>query len=116
MIKVVYNDCYGGFGLSREAVLLARKLSGNPNWGGPCIIGDVYAGGVLVADDYGHCDNVARTDEFLVKVVEILGDKANGRYAKLKITSVPKGTKYRIDEYDGMESVMCMDDYHWDTA
>ena len=33
MNKVVYNACYGGFSLSREAVILARELSGDPEWG-----------------------------------------------------------------------------------
>jgi hypothetical protein len=52
----------------------------------------------------------------LVQVVEQLGDKANGSYAKLFITDVPSGTKYRIDEYDGLESVMTIDDYEWSIA
>jgi len=26
------------------------------------------------------------------------------------------GTQYRIDEYDGMESVMTIDDYEWSIA
>ena len=40
--KVVYNGCYGGFSLSREAILLARELSGNPTWGGACLKGEIY--------------------------------------------------------------------------
>lgn len=32
MPKIAYNADYGGFSLSREAVELARKLSGNPKW------------------------------------------------------------------------------------
>ena len=33
--KVVINICYGGFSLSREAVLRAREISGDPKWGAP---------------------------------------------------------------------------------
>lgn len=46
-----------------------------------------------------------REDPLLIKVVEMLGDKANGRHAKLKIVEIPDGVEYEIDEYDGIESV-----------
>jgi hypothetical protein len=52
----------------------------------------------------------------LVQVVEELGDKANGRCAKLRIAEVPAGTLYRIDEYDGFESVETKDSYEWNVA
>jgi hypothetical protein len=51
-----------------------------------------------------------------VQVVEELGADADGQYAELAIADVPAGTKYRIDEYDGVESVMTIDDYHWSVA
>lgn len=116
MAKVVYNTCFGGFGLSREAVLLARELSGDPNWGGPCIKGDVYEGGQVVKYDNGGCYDIKRTDEILVQVVETLGDKASGQFAELRITTVPSGTRYRIDDYDGRESVRTVSDYDWEVA
>lgn len=106
-MKVVYNACYGGFGLSEEAVLLGRELSDNQEWGGACLVGDVYAGGKVVEKFYGaHCGNLERTDETLVKVVETLGEKANGRFADLRIDEIPDGVEYEIDEYDGQESVV----------
>jgi len=46
-----------------------------------------------------------RTDPNLIRVVEELGEKANGRCAKLKVIEIPDGTEWEIDEYDGMESV-----------
>jgi hypothetical protein len=46
-----------------------------------------------------------RTDKDLIKVIEKLGDKANGKYAKLKIIRIPNNVKYTIDEYDGIETV-----------
>lgn len=118
MTKVVYNACFGGFGLSRAAVLLARKLSGDPLWGGATIKGDVYPGGKLIVErDYGHVPDICRTDSILVQVVETLGSgKASGDCAKLAIQEVPEGCHYRIDEYDGKERVMTKDDYEWEKA
>lgn len=113
MNKVVYNGCYGGFSLSREAVLLGRQLSGDPNWGGPCIPGDVYANGQAVKMDYGHCYKLERHDPILIQVVETLGKAASGNCALLKVTSIPIGVPYRIDEYDGNESVETPDSYDW---
>jgi len=115
-VKIVYNACYGGFSLSRAAVKRAREISGNPKWGGACIVGDVYGSGEPVEQNYGHCDKIDRHDSALVQVVEELGSKANGSCAKLEIALVEKGEKYRIDEYDGVESVMTIDDYDWKVA
>ena len=116
MTKIVYNNCYGGFGLSREAVLLGRELSGNPNWCGPCIKGDFWEEGKPVDYDYGGGRNLDRADPILVQVVEQLGKKANGMCASLAIVDIPKGTAYRIDEYDGNESVQTMSSYDWNIA
>lgn len=60
--------------------------------------------------------DIPRDDPALVQVVEELGDKANGRHAKLTIEDVPAGALYRIDEYDGNESVMTQDAYEWKFA
>lgn len=60
--------------------------------------------------------NFDRTDPALVQAVEELGDRANGKYADLKIAEVSSGSSYRIDEYDGAESVMTPDDYEWEVA
>lgn len=46
-----------------------------------------------------------RHDPLLIRIVEELGEKASGGFAKLKIVEIPDGTNYEIDEYDGMESV-----------
>ena len=95
-MKVVYNDCYGGFGLSDKA--MERYFS--------------------LANRYpsGGSNHVCRWDPILVKIVEELGKEANAKYADLKIRDVPKGELFRIDEYDGLESVMTPSDYEWETA
>ena len=111
--KVVYNRCFGGFSLSRKAVLLAREMSGDPTWGGACIKGDVYNNGQKVSGDYGHIDDVPRHDPILVAVVEQLGPEACGACASLAIEEIASGTAYRIDEYDGNESVQTHETYNW---
>ena len=94
MTKIVYNACFGGFGLSDKAVERYRELTGQ------------------VADRW----NINRADPALVQVVEELDDAANTRFSDLRIVDIPAGTKYRIDEYDGSEAVMTIDDYDWSVA
>jgi len=98
MTKIVYNSSYGGFGLSDEAEIRYRELTDNIN-----------------NEDFDVCI-IDRADPVLVQVVEELGDKANGTHARLRIADVPPGTHYRIDEYDGYESVMKIQDYEWKVA
>jgi len=111
-MQVVVNTCYGGFGLSREAILLARKISGDPTWGGATIEGDQYDDGKPVTHDYGFVHDIKRTDPILLQVVATLGDKANGSHAALSIADVCG--PYRIEEYDGREMIMTPGDYKWE--
>lgn len=60
--------------------------------------------------------DISRTDPVLVQVVEELGPAASGEYANLRIAELPEGTHYRIDEYDGFESVETRDDIEWSVA
>jgi len=84
-MKIVINDCYGGFGLSEEAEELyvqKKNISGS-------LRGDIL-----------------RNDSVLVEVVETLGDKASGIYSKLKVVEIPDDvTDWRIEEYDGWEHI-----------
>lgn len=57
-----------------------------------------------------------RTDLLLVQVIKELGEEANGMCAKLHIEYLPKGTKYRINEYDGSESIETEHDIRWTIA
>jgi hypothetical protein len=144
MTKVVYNACYGGFGLSKEACQRYWDIEGQQVW----IENDTQFKSLglftvwLVApedripakggDDFysmnmdervaynqayskqtWYYNNVDRHDPVLVQVVEELGDKANGEYAKLRIDEVDG--PYRIDEYDGNESVKTAGSYNWIT-
>jgi hypothetical protein len=87
-MKVVINDGYGGFYLSEEALHMFAKLKGK----NPSEINIYHS-------------NFKRHDEDLVKVVEYLGDKASGICSELKIVEIPNGIKYKINDYDGWETV-----------
>lgn len=116
MVKVVINRCYGGFSLSREAVLRAREITGDPKWGGAVIKGDVYDCGTVVNDDFGFVNhNLPRHDPILVQVVEELGEAASGSMAELQVRDVGN-SPYRIEEYDGMERIETPDSMEWTYA
>jgi hypothetical protein len=95
--RIVHNRCFGGFGLSKEAIALYARFKG------------VYPDEV---DDY----DIDRADPMLANVVEEMGEAANGDHAKLEIRTLPKGTLYRISDYDGMESVITNDEHEWRIA
>lgn len=113
MTKVVINHCFGGAGLSKEAVemLLARKG----------IEYDVVLGytfGLLRESFYhkGHAGDDKfyiseyslledRSDPLLVEVVEELGESANGSCANLAVVEIPDDVEWHIHEYDGNEHV-----------
>jgi hypothetical protein len=93
MTKVVYNSCYGGFSFSDRACARLVEL------------------GVTAADNHGS-RSVGRHDPLVIQVVEELGADASGRCARLAITTI-EGDRYRIDEYDGIESVQEPNDLDW---
>jgi hypothetical protein len=142
MTKVVYNAKYGGFNLSREACERYWELQGKKVWieedkqfksldtftvwlvppeerltkpepwhSAPTEERIAYNKKYSEQTWYDH--KVSRHNPILVQVVEELGDKANGSYAKLAIAEV--SGPYRIDEYDGFESVVEPDGYDWIT-
>ena len=51
----------------------------------------------------GRPDN--RSDPDLERVVEEMGDAANGKCAELRVVEIPDGTDWEIDEYDGSEHI-----------
>ena len=144
--KVVYNACFGGFGLSREAIQRYWEIKGQQIWIEDdkkySALGFCFFTVWLVPPEerlemrYGeefdamttdekiaytkalnaqtwYADDVDRHDPVLVQVVEELGDKANGDYAELRIAEV--SGPYRIDEYDGSESIETPNSYDWIT-
>lgn len=47
----------------------------------------------------------SRAHLLIIRVVEELGEKANGWAAELKVVEIPDGTDYEIGEYDGREHI-----------
>lgn len=140
MAKVVYNACFGGFSLSHAAIMRYAEIKGLKLY--PFVDERDTSGRVTLSkqraatkadiekafcvhycttpeysnDTYWTGRDMERDDPALVQVVEELGKKANGQCAELRIEEVPAGTLYRIDEYDGRESVMTQGEYTWKVA
>jgi hypothetical protein len=88
---VVYNACFGGFGLS---------LAGE-EW--------LHSRGYELSE-YGP---ISRHDQLLALcVIELGSEAASGSSAQLAVHKL-KGDRYIIDEYDGSESVVEPDDINW---
>ena len=85
MQRIVINKCYGGFGLSKEAIDLYKTKVG------------------MEEDEPLFVYDIERDDPDLIEVIEELGEKAEDDCAKLKIVEIPDGVKWMIEEYDGME-------------
>ncbi len=121
-MKIVINACFGGFGLSPEAEIKLHKLGcshtktitqdtyfnitkdeGLRKEHIECLKIPVLKNGDLIVDN--HREYKARTCKNLIKVVKEMGEKANGKYSKLKIVKIPDGIKWDIDEYDGFETI-----------
>ena len=136
-MKIVINECYGGFGLSKEACQRYFDLKGQQVWieeDKRFSALDMFTVWLVSPEerleikegeayhkmsrdertDYNwkysqqiwyQGDNLTRNDPILVQVVEEMGDKAWGRYAKLAIVEIPDDVQWIIEENDGMEWV-----------
>ena len=122
MTKIVYNGCFGGFGLSQAAVRRYLEIKGIPfteEKVETSFRDTRFRLGTSVIDEgkyfYDH-QIEDRTDPILVQVVEELGNAANGYCADLCIRELEPGTKYRLQEYDGSEWIETEDDIEWSVA
>lgn len=96
-MKVIINECFGGFGLSKFGWDKLMEIkndntlkSKDPN-----------------AEDF-------RYDKDLIYLLETYGSNViGGFYSSLKIVDIEKDTKFRICEYDGLESIETMDSIDW---
>ena len=130
MKNVVINRCFGGFGLSDEAVREYAKLKGfdvfgyvNPPHDFNSYVrienslnsfltywvkedaGDNPTNEEINKVEWQHQRDIPRDDEALIKVVKTLKKKANGRCADLQIVKIPDDVEYEISEYDGLEHI-----------
>ena len=108
MNKIVINRCYGGFGLSDAALEWLRDRG--------CIELVLYKGdfpGLMGKYDYPHFpDDWSRHHPLLVVCVETLGEEASDSTAQLEVVTI-NDNRYRIDEYDGMESAVIPNTHEW---
>ena len=104
-MKIVINKCYGGFGLSEEAVLLYAKKKGlnlivQRDKG--LKINHYYINEKKDGNYFSERD-IQRNDTILIEVVNELGEKADGFCSELKIVEIPDDVEWIIEEYDGKE-------------
>jgi len=85
-MKIVINKCYGGFGLSKEAMDLYLEKKG-------------------MQGEKIHRSEIDRTDPILIEVVDELGILASDAYSELDIVDIPDDVDWYIEEYDGNEWV-----------
>ena len=83
-MKVVINDCHGGFGLS-DAALKEYKIRKG------------------ITDPNFYYYDIPRDCSVLVEMVE-RGD-VDGVYSDLKVVEIPDDVNWYIEEYDGLEHV-----------
>lgn len=143
-MKIVYNACHGGFSVSEAGVLRYAEIKGFRVWvergkhrwdvtywlvppeERVKLLDDAEWHAASQEERIAHNQTYAkqtrcerrfeRHDPALVQVVEELGKESWGEHAELRIKDVPAGSRYRIDEHDGAESVMTVDDYEWSVA
>lgn len=135
MKKVVINTCFGGFGLSREAMFRYAEIKGItlypeedkqyaslgiityytvpedkrtpplPEPWNANTIEECCAYNKACAEETLSPYSIARDDPALVQVVKELGSAANGGHAKLRVVEIPDDVNWEIEEYDGNEHV-----------
>lgn len=108
-MKVVINRCFGGFGLSDEAVERYAELKGinivkdeKDSFGG----GTWHIDGIQDDDHYFSSYSIKdRSDPILIQVVEEMGESADGWCSELSIVEIPDDVEWHIHEYDGLEHI-----------
>lgn len=99
MKKVLYNDCFGGFGISQEGIeLLINEFPEK-------------------ARNYGwkikkNTFNFVRDDQEVIEFMINTGlEKFQGKLCALAIVEIHPLLKFKISEYDGSEGVETCIDY-----
>lgn len=84
-IEILYNNNYGGWGISKKAFELYQLRSNSE-----------------FEKDF-HC----RNDPILIQIYKELGDDFDSKFSRSRIKKIPKKYEnyYYIDEYDGKECV-----------
>ena len=103
-MKLLINVCYGGYGLSNEALELWAKKKNMVLTKKTTEYGDYdyYVDGDQIISDH----NIDRDDPTIIEVFEELGsERTSGDHGELSLVELPDGCEYNITEYDGWESI-----------
>jgi len=114
-MKIVVNRCYGGFSVSRDVVDILKEK------GYKIVVeGETYPDGSIRTrgGDFGYyldneifnikSDNYRayRSNKDLIDAIEKIGiEKAGGSLAELEIVEIPDGIDWKIEGYDGVETI-----------
>lgn len=106
MRKIVINKSYEQFCLSHKAFVRLRDM-GQREALQETDLGAYWPSGVGSRDaSFNRCGAlIPRDDERLVRVVEELGEEANGHAAELKVVAIPDDVQWVISKADGVEHV-----------
>jgi hypothetical protein len=133
-MKIVINRCFGGYGLSHEAIMRYLDLKGitvYPEQGEgiwkfwtywlvkpegrfevkeneefyAMSMEERQAHNQKYSDETFGDRDISRNDPVLIQVIEELSDAANGEHAELAIVEIPDDVEWEISEYDGSEHV-----------
>lgn len=143
MRKVAINCRYGGFGLSGPAIKMLHEIKHPEDkcvyytkfYGDKCYrkldeseidnpelpiyvaVKDCGQNPTDIEDSLIYDDEYeSRHDPDLIKVIETLGVRANGDYARLEIVEIDDDDMYIVDDYDGYETLMLrnsVDNWDW---
>lgn len=78
---ILYNSCYGGFGISEKAkrMYMEREMT------------------------YKFCEYKCRFDKEMIKIFDEIGKEINDKYSKIKKHLVLEDYPIEFNEYDGLE-------------
>ena len=103
-MKLLINVCYGGYGLSNEALELWAKKKNITLTKKTTEYGDYdyYVDDDTIISGY----DIDRNDPTIIEVFEELGsERTSGNHAQLSLIELPDDCNYDITEYDGWESI-----------
>ena len=105
-MKIVINRCFGGFGLSDQAIQRYGELAGLnliSKEGG--LFGLTWYLNSVDDKNYFSVYDIPRDDPNLIQVVEEMDELSWGPYSELAIIEIPDDVAWTIEEYDGNEHV-----------
>lgn len=123
--KIIYNDCYGGYTLSDNAIdwlsehgsestknfIAQKRIEAKEKEDFSSASQDSIDNAKFYVMDAVR-SFLKRHDPDLVAVVEALCKEVNGTFSELAIAEIDED-KYFIDEYDGRETVVTPADVCW---